>query len=70
MDVSRGVEQEKPGASKRVVSSSRDFENPDMVVPGFELSEKLDEFDGNALVVLVVGWGGCGGLNVGLRGFG
>lgn len=57
MDVSRGIKEEEPRAGERVVGPSRNLENADIVVPGFEFGEDFDVVDGDAVVL-----GPCLGL--------
>lgn len=59
MDVSRAIEEQEPRAGKRVVSFSGNLENANVIVPGLELDENFDVFNGNA-VVLGLGYGGGG----------
>lgn len=67
MDVSRAIEEEEPGTGKRVIGFPGNFEDANVIVPGFELDEDLDVLDGNA-VVLGISYGR--GRVVGLLGFG
>lgn len=65
MDVSRGIKEEESRAGERVVGSSRNFQNADIVVPSFEFGNDFDVLDRDAVVL-----GLCLGFRLmGLAGF-